>query len=72
MDMFPSSGEEVEEPTLLSLKERVFPTHWYEDGNRYSFLRVVFSSFSLEHRTIDDVWKPSNSYKMYLHENAWH
>jgi hypothetical protein len=32
-----------------------------EDGNRSSFLNVVFSSF-LEYRTKDKVQNPSNSY----------
>jgi hypothetical protein len=53
LDLFPSSGEGRETPTLLGHLQRANLYHWArvgvslpssEDGNRSSFRNVVFSS----------------------------
>jgi hypothetical protein len=48
LDLFPSSGEEQEAPTVLGPLERANPNHWSpspEKGNRCGFRNVGFSSF---------------------------
>jgi hypothetical protein len=74
-DLFPSSSDEMETPTLLGYLERANFNHCIqskgpnrldnslpspEDGNRYSLRNVVFSSY-LELRTMDKVHAPSDS-----------
>jgi hypothetical protein len=59
LDLFPSSGQGSETPTLWGqVIEVSFRSH--EDGNRSSFRNAVISS-SLEFRTMDKVLKPSDS-----------
>jgi hypothetical protein len=63
LDLFPSLGEGIKRPPLLSPHERVningvSPTP--EDRKRSSFQDIAFYSY-LQFHTMDKVLKPSNS-----------
>jgi hypothetical protein len=69
LDLFPSSGEVRETPTLLGPLERANLNHWY----RSSFHNAVLSS-SVEFRTMNKVQKPRDYdiyivYKMHIQWN---